>query len=115
MELREFIKTALLDITQGVKDAQDEVANGAAIAPAKGGGFSFIGKGVSQHIDISEGTISVVDFQIALTESAETENKKGIGVLLKAVGAGISKTGVEGNTTITTISFSVPVRLPASR
>ena len=54
-----------------------------------------------------------IDFNIALTNTSNSEDKTGIGVMLGSFGIGNNKTSSGGNTSNTNISFSVPVVFPS--
>jgi hypothetical protein len=112
MELREFVKETLLSVAQGVKEAQLVNENGAVIAPEQGSAISFPGASTSYTVNWKTGYTCLVDFEIALTEGVEKENKKGIGVLLKAITAGIDNSVSTEKVARTSIRFSVPVNLP---
>ena len=88
MELKDFVRDTLLDIVQGVKEAQDVCsAEGAIISPRDAGipGSRVNIKGKIHHVQI-------VDFEAVLGEESTEESKmsgKGkIAVLLSNIGIG---------------------------
>lgn len=67
MELKEFIKTALIDIVDAVKETQDNVKDYATIVP-------FVGNGSKESsVLMNDGVaiISRIDFDVAV--SSETK------------------------------------------
>lgn len=98
MELREFIKTSLVDIMRGVQDAQTEI-NGdpdarGAINPAFG--------------EIKD-TMTRVAFDVAVTVSSETkaDGKAGIDIYAVKLGGGASKQLQDS--TVSRLAFEVPI------
>ena len=115
MELKDFARDTLLDIVQGVKEAQDVCsAEGAIISPRDAGipGSRVNIKGKIHHVQI-------VDFEAVLGEESTEESKmsgKGkIAVLLSNIGIGgeLSNKQEGKNNIMTSIRFSVPVILPS--
>ncbi len=115
MELKDFVRDTLLDIVQGVKEAQDVCsAEGAMISPRDAGqqGCRVNVKGKLHHVQI-------VEFEAMLgQESKEESNMSGkgkIAVLLSNIGIGgeLSNKQEDKNRAMTSIRFSVPVILPS--
>jgi hypothetical protein len=109
MELQEFIEATLIDIIQGIKNAQSKAANaGAIINPRYAGDANR-----KTFINKVEHSVYDVDFRIILTSYEGKENKKGIGVFLSPVGIGANaKSDIHSENT-TNVSFSVPVIYPS--
>ncbi len=112
MELKEFVKEALTQITEGVNEAQSSIRElGGYVNPAV-----RIGKAASQsHVSsLSDGqNIYTVDFNIAISV-AENTGTKADGKLSVAsiltIGGGASSS--ESNSTLSKIAFKVPLALP---
>lgn len=106
MELRTFIKKALLDIVGGVTDAQTELENGE-IVPAIVDSFKSVETGISD--------IQSVEFEVAVT----TENHKGseakLNVVAAVVGGGVKGQSGSGSEHVARLHFRVPVRLPRDK
>jgi len=65
MNLREFIKDALVDISAGISEAQENETFGGQIAPSKTGGHEYAQeKGVSTKGQIVS---TVIEFDVAVT------------------------------------------------
>lgn len=110
MELKEFIVDALKDITDAVKECQQNINNGAIFAPTNASSDNFI------VTDQGELTVSNIEFDVAVT--AATENTDGIsgggginvmGVTIGAKGSNEDK-ATESHTS--RIKFSIPVIYP---
>ncbi|CAN7720037.1 hypothetical protein [Mesorhizobium sp. LjNodule214] len=103
MDLKDFISASLLQIIEGVKNAQAEAGgdniNAAQFSQQPGGNIIHAGE---------YGLFSRVDFDVAV--SAETAGKGGVD--LKVFGVGIGAGADKKATAANCIVFSVPVRLP---
>lgn len=112
MELKDFIKTALTDIVEAVKEAQDSVKDIATIAPYTEGSKVT-------HIKTPDGyaNISNIDFDVAVT--TETTEGTSSGIKGGIAVAGIFNIGGNGNEeaaekyqNVSRIKFTIPVLLP---
>lgn len=115
MELREFIKTALVDIVSAVRETQEEVKDYATIAPLLSGGSN------TSAVMMAEGIahVSNIDFDVAVTtetkENAETGIEAGIKVAsIFKLGADSKDVATETSQNISRIRFTIPVLLPCS-
>lgn len=117
MELKDFVRETLLNIVQGVKEAQDVCGiEGAIISPRNAGQL-----GQKAQIKNKLHYVQIVDFEVVLGEDRTKEtgstNKGVIGVVLSVVGfrgeVNKSNKQEEGNTAQTCVKFSVPVILPS--
>lgn len=111
MELQEFIKETLVQITQGVIDAQQELKDSGCLINPNGNRAS------EAQIQLVPNTtfrsIQKVKMNVALTVSESSGNKKGIGVA-KVFHAGINSEHEALNEKITSISFEIPIALPVA-
>lgn len=115
MELKEFIKTALVDIISAVKETQEEVKEYATIAPLLPSGektSSVIMRGGVAHI-------SNIDFDVAVTTETKENAEAGIEAGIKVAsifnfGAGSKDSATETSQNISRIRFTIPVLLPRS-
>lgn len=111
MQLKEFVSQALVDILEGVSDAQRKVKMpGAQVNPYIGNGSAELTKlgiawagGRAAHL---------VQFDLAITASEGTGTKGGIGVLAGVVNLGSSGQSNSENVTASRIQFAVPITLP---
>lgn len=96
MELKEFIKTALADITNAVKESQSDLTNGSIVCPKE--------------------KTQLIEFDIAVTtaDSHNTEAHAGTdGVLGKIFAIGGKAEGEHGHSQLSRIKFEIPVQFPA--
>lgn len=122
MELKDFIKGVIRDITEAVKECQDELSNGAIISPTN--------SAVSEKIKSTNGDlkISYIDFEVAVsaTSSVEANGETKRGIEVGGAGLGISIAGKfggkvksEGNKQIdenvSKICFSIPIVYPSQK
>jgi len=100
MELKDFIKNTLVEIVNGVKEAQEATkALGATVSPEIDG----------QATTVSAENVRSVEFNVAVTATDEANAGAGIKVAsIFNVGGGVK----EINTSVSTISFKIPIVLP---
>ena len=107
MELQEFIKETLVQIINGVKDAQEETKDTIAkIVP-----FS----GAFDHVKQGFGSTRLITFDVAVTATEEKTKKAGIGIMVAPLNLGVGGKKETQNAVVSRIKFDVPVSLPASR
>jgi hypothetical protein len=108
VELKDFVKTTIEQIVEGVSAAQEAVkARGAIVNPAS---QSFQRDGTWNTHD-SPMTQEVI-FDVALTATDKRGTTEGIGVFLGSVNLGKkNEAGVE-QVAVTKVKFSVPLVLP---
>jgi hypothetical protein len=105
MELKDFVKQALLDIKAGVDAAQAELGDKALLGSSSQYKIDKLPSNVLQ--DYSGALYSVVDFDVAVTTSDSVEGGGGINILsLKAGGK------VEGRSeTASRLQFAITMRI----
>lgn len=111
MELKEFIKTALSDITNAVSELQAELQNGAIVSPSVPNPVSNVTVKDPQNDKINR-PISKIDFDVAITvgntDNIEAGGKVGIQIFSAKLG-GNNENHTEN---VSKIAFSIPVVLP---
>lgn len=108
MELKEFIKSTITQLSEAVYELNDELQDkGVVVNPCSVANSSF------DTLDFGGGIIvSSVDFDLQVNTSEVKENSGKIGVLASVVGIGVStKEGSNGNEA-SRIRFKLPVVLP---
>ena len=103
MELKDFVKETLLQITQGIKEAQEATEEyGSVINPS-----SYNSGENYNHATIKNKKYPIqdVEFEVALTASTEEGNKSGIGVAFGAFAIGGNKNSGEKNVSVTNINL----------
>lgn len=110
VELKDFIKTVLSDITGAVSEMQNECTNGAVISPgiAKDMASAYIYNGRDYSPVLN------VDFEMSIYGEMAKEENKGLGVAIKVFIAGTASKGVETESNTSKVRFSVPISLPAA-
>lgn len=75
MELKDFIKGVIFDITNAVKECQQELNNGAIIAPTG----NWNNKNHIQSKELSALTVSDIDFEVSVSVGSSNEIAGSIG------------------------------------
>lgn len=105
IELKEFVSETLVQITQGVKDAQGKVKRlGAEINPPE-----------LNHANRTRVLPRTVEFDVAVTTIAKGNKKAGVGVFVSAISVGVQEQSDKEDNTVSRIKFDVRVRLPSER
>jgi hypothetical protein len=105
MDLRTFIKAALLDIVSGIKDAQAETEPGD-IVPDFQMAFPWVELGVTK--------LQSVEFDI-LVRAEETLGKEAkVGVVAGFFGAGVHGSSTNDSAHESRIKLRIPIRLPTN-
>lgn len=110
MELKEFIKTAITDITEAISELQSELDNGAVINPSISRGE--YGKAVL--VDQGVAPIEHLNFDVAVTatEASNVDGNAKIGISIFG-----AKIGTESNAkteNVSRLTFSVPIVFPVT-
>ncbi|MBP3511132.1 MAG: hypothetical protein J6K19_03720 [Prevotella sp.] len=115
MELKEFIKTAIVDIVNAVKEAQDEVGESATIMPIR----TKAHQTYDIAVDGGHERVSDIDFDIAVTigskEGAEGNAGGGIQIAqIFNIGAGHKENAENMTQNVSRMKFTIPIVLPHS-
>lgn len=101
MELKEFIKCVISQVTDAVRESQEEVKNGAIIVPKEIIlSTSRTGKGLP---------VTIIEFDLCLANSCEKGKENGIMVALSQIGLRHEKSEKNIETHENRIRFSIPV------
>ena len=115
MELKDFVSATLIQIVEGVKNAQEfALENNASINPTRSGS-TMTGSSISNDfrtVNTKIYQLQDVEFDVAVTAIEGTETKGGVGVAI-----GMFKLGADGQSnaekqSVSRIKFKVPVQLP---
>ena len=110
MELKDFIKTAIADITEAVSELQDSIDNGAIINPTLPCGTSSR----SVLVDNKVRVIEDLNFDVAVTATEATGIEGGAKVGISIFGAKVG-TGTNAKTeNVSRLTFSIPIVLPST-
>ena len=115
MELKDFIKNVLVDISTAIEESQDVLSQKACVAPLVTGGNCTSG------IRTSNGyaKISDIDFDVAVTteskDGTSSEAKGGIKVLdVINLGGGAKDERHNLSQSVSRVRFSIPIVYPHS-
>jgi len=109
MELQEFIKETIVQITTGVKEAQEELkGSGCIINPSS---YAKDGKVLREGFENRMRSIQKVKINAALTITENEGSKAGIGIA-KVFKAGIDAEESSSNQQMNAIEFEIPIALP---
>lgn len=114
MDLKDFVKNTLVQIVDGVLEAEDELREKGASANPVGGYFDQKQVG-GRNWTHKDGVTETVNFDVALTNSEKEGTSGGIGVLLGSINLGAKGQTEEVVTSVTRIKFSVQILLPKGK
>jgi len=103
MELKEFVSGTLVEIIEGVKEAQsktmDRAKHGTYVNPGCQGANST----------------RPIEFDVAVTAVEGQKTKGGVGIFVGPVGLGSHGQSEVQNTSLSRIKFTVPIVLPIGK
>lgn len=108
MDLKEFTKQAILQLVNGVNEANQELERLGASIP------TYNVKNSKRYIQTSEGYRDVVDldFDVAITASEVSGKEGGGGLKVASLNLGGKVESKTENQTISRVKFSLPLVLP---
>src|SRR5262245_23531827 len=110
VQLKDFVKSTLIQIAQGVAEAQEEAAGlGAFVNPIRLAGTS--GRWDRDTANVA----STVEFDVAVQATEGTSTKSGIGVAVASLVLGTQVRADESAAATSRIKFSVDILLPPGR
>lgn len=111
MELKDFVKETLVQITIGVKEAQAELKDtNCIICPDSMVKDGNLRTGFNGELR----PITKVKMSIAVEVQETDSNKAGIGIA-KIIKAGVDSETTTTSTNVSTLEFDVPVALPTMK
>lgn len=110
MELKEFIKTAIADITGAVSELQQELKNGAIVNP------TFPSGQQGSHLLVGDEVraIEKLNFDIAVTATETTELNGNAKAGISVFGAKVGAENTEKIENLSRLTFSIPLILPST-
>jgi hypothetical protein len=103
MNLRDFIKQALMDIVGAVQDTQKEITDGE-IVPAI--------KNTYKSIETNISPLQVVEFDVSVSADTQSDRKATLSVVAAVIGGNV---GGQRNTSsghVANLRFKIPIMLP---
>ena len=110
MELKEFIKTAITDITEAVSELQDELGNGTIVNPS----LTQVEHGKSLVVDNEVRMMERLNFDIAVTATEATELNANAKAGISVFGAKVGAENNERTENVSRLTFSIPLVLPTT-
>lgn len=111
MELQEFIKNTLIQITNGVIEAQQELKNTGCIINPKGDYARNKMTKSSNDNDTHYRSIQKIKMNVVVNVTENVGSKSGIGVA-KIIKAGIDSEESISNGKVTSLEFEIPISFP---
>ena len=111
MDLKDFISQTLVQIAEGVNESGERIKElGGQVNPF----LTSDHKEMGRHGILWGGgqAVHIVAFDVALTVNSGTGTKGGIGVFAGAVNLGSSAESRAENSSVSRVSFTVPLSLP---
>jgi hypothetical protein len=112
MELKDFVSQSIIQIVDGIVEAQQHCKGKSALVNPSGARLGSVLAGSSMNLESGGGIIESIGFDISIVaeESTDKNGKVRLGVSMMQIGGGASA-GSKDSTT-SRIKFSVPVRFP---
>lgn len=110
MDLKEFIKTAITDITEAVSELQEELKNGTIVNPSLTQGEH----GKSLVVDNEVRMMERLNFDIAVTATEATELNGNAKAGISVFGAKVGAENKERTENVSRLTFSLPLVLPTT-
>lgn len=110
MELKEFIKTAITDITEAVSELQEELKNGTIVNPSLTQGEH----GKSLVVDNEVRMMERLNFDIAVTATEATELNGNAKAGIRVFGVKVGAENKERTENVSRLTFSLPLVLPTT-
>lgn len=119
MNLQEFIRETLVQISQGITAANADLKDtGAKVNPRNVHPYLHTSDKVYGHVDTSKPKeeffplVELVEFDVALTVSEGKETKGGIGIAIGTIGLGSQGRSDSERSSESRVKFRIPVQLP---
>lgn len=112
MELKEFITQTLININQGIIDAQEQTKESGIVINPKN-----IKKRDSNIFEVCNGNsapIQEIEFNIVVNVTEGKDSKIAVGAFTGMLSGGVSNTNQNNSSTQTTIKFNLPVKFPSN-
>lgn len=112
MELQEFIKETLTQITKGVKEAQEELKDtGVVINPSgvnsESKGYKYLQTGGYRYVQD-------IEINVGLVATEKDGKKAGIGVFTGLLSGGVQANEDYSKQVVNNVKFSIPIALPTT-
>jgi hypothetical protein len=112
MELKEFITQTLININQGIIDAQEQTKNSGILINPKN--IRKRDSGVYDEYSGYPAAIQEIEFNVVVNVTEGKDSKIAVGAFTGMLSGGVSNTNQNNNSTQTTIKFILPVQFPSN-
>lgn len=121
MDLKDFIKAAVTDISQAINEINEELGDSGAIVNPKDVHvhqsneeiYGYVLK-PSESKDLRR-PVHLVKFDIAVTSATKKDGKEGIGVNVVGIKLGKDGSNSDENSTNSRLQFAIPIALPVGK
>lgn len=113
MDLKTFVSEALIEITEGASEAQEEIFEmGGAVNPMVRSKNANEDNSKLHGFTGAEHSVFIVDFDVAVTLEETEDVKGGIRFAVSNMGFGTEAGSTTGNTEANRVRFQIPLMLP---
>jgi uncharacterized protein YbaR (Trm112 family) len=113
MDLDEFVKSVLVNVLAGIKEAQEAQDVGAFVVPGGDGGHEYPKNArVSSNARLKS---TIIDFDVAVTVESSDKATGGGGLRIAGIGAKLEGEIASKDTQVSRIQFGVPIMLPENQ
>lgn len=119
MDLKEFIKETLLEISAAIAEANPElskfgaVANPRDVAGSAGDKGNIYGYLLKPEENASyRRPVHLVEFDVSVTATDKEGQKNGIGVMVAGIGLGTQRKDEASNSIYSRLQFKIPIAFP---
>jgi uncharacterized protein YbaR (Trm112 family) len=113
MDLDEFVKSVLVNVLTGIKEAQEADGVGAFVVPGGDGGHEYPKNArVSNSARLKS---TIIDFDVAVTVESGDKAAGGGGLKIAGFGAKLEGEVTSKDTKVSRIQFGVPIMLPENQ
>lgn len=113
MDLKDFVAQTLVQIVDGVAQAQKQTSDRAGISPIVASNYDHAA--TLGFIKTTQGQAPVVKFDVAISASSGQEGKAGGSIkVLSVFSLGGEATASDSQSSVSRVQFAVPVVLPGA-
>ena len=119
MELREFIKTSIVDICLAIDDSNKELSEQSSDAVVSPGsiqinsdGSQAYGRESNKSFHGDNRVVHKIDFDVAVSAEEGKKTDGGVKISIASIGLGANGESKSNNSSVSRLSFSVPIIFP---
>ena len=112
MELKDFIKTTLTQISDGIIEAQNEIKGTDMIINPAGLATNSVG---DKYLKTSGWRyVQNIEINVGVTVAEKDGEKAAIGIVTGILSGGLQASSDNSNQTVSNLKFNIPVALPST-